>query len=553
MEKKVIILVFIFFILLSGITGKTFYEQIIMGPDYAVQSLEMRTKQFPLEQYPRGDILDCNGISLSDSAYRPSVLIFPRLISEPERLLARFKQDLPQINIRLEDIKPYYKNNNKIYPEPFVLKIQDNRIFSIISSWKEPGVTIVPYKMRYGSNALAVHLVGYMGYPQNGYLPQGMTGIEKRLNDVLSGERPEKIVAPVTDARNHILEGLGFRLFELGKDHARKDIILSIDARIQRLVEEVLEEKGIIKGSVVILDVNSGNILAAASRPKYDPNNLKNNMGFSDNQIERIIDYKVYPGSIFKVITAAAALEEGIVNPETKFVCTGSSSDFRVQCPRPHGEITFSQAMERSCNVTFVQIGLELGRKKLEEYMISKFGFNPIANKALDSSEAIAHGVIGQVIFQVSPLEIANMMATIARDGYHQELSNPWETRLIQATRTSEGQIENFTQLPSYKKLYSNQTAQFLKQMLTMTNQQGSGRRAWLENYGSAGKTGTPQTNGLGAYMAWYTGYAPSDNPRYAVSVLIEEIAGVNNNELQGGYHAGPVFKEILERIFQAS
>lgn len=549
-QRRLIILMIIFSLLFAGITGKAFYEQIIMGPSYAIQSLQMRTKGFPAEQYFRGEILDHNGISLTDSAYRLAVVIFPKLIVEPDQVLAKFKKELPQIAIKADDIKPYFKNDNKIYPEPFILKGVGDTDISVIYTWNEPGITVAPYKKRYGIGSLAVHLIGYMGYPESGYYPQGMTGLERRFDEILQGDKPEKIIIPLTDARNNILEGLGYRLIELGKDETRQDIILTIDGRIQKIVEEVLDEKGIVKGSLVVLDIKTGNVLAAASRPLYDPNNLEDHKGFPDNQVERTIDYKVYPGSIFKVITALAALEEGIVTPETKFVCNGSSPDFRVQCPRAHGEISFSQAMERSCNVTFVQVGLDLGRKKLEEYMIDKFGFKPLKNKALDSPEAIAHGVIGQVIFKVSPLEIANMMATIARDGYHQELSDPWKTRLVQAIETSKDEIENVIQLPEYKKLYSDETAEKLRQVLTTTNQQGSGRRAWLEGYGSAGKTGTPQADGLGAYMAWYTGYAPTDKPRYAVSVLIEEAIGVKKSELQGGLHAGPVFKEILERIF---
>jgi len=551
LAKRLVVLISIFSLLFLLIAGKAFYEQIVMGPTYAAKSLEARTKQFPAEQYMRGDILDRHGISMTDSVYRPAVVIFPKIIPEPDRVLARFKEELPQLTITADHIKPYYKNGKKIYPEPFILKnVSDPNVFSVISGWNEPGINILPYKMRYGLNSLAIHLIGYMGYREGGLSPEGMTGIEKRFNDLLEGNKPEKIIAPITDARNSILEGLGYRLIDLGKDETRNDIFLTIDSRIQKIVEEVLDEKGIIKGSVVVLDVNTGQILAVASRPLFDQNNLNDTRGFQDNQIERGIDYKVYPGSIFKVITAAAALEEGVVSPDTKFVCTGSSPDFRVQCPRAHGEITFSEAMEQSCNVTFVQVGLDLGREKLEEYIIEKFGFEPINNKALDSPEAIAHGVIGQVIFQVSPLEMANMMATIARNGYHQELINPWETRVIQAVRTGKGEIQNYAQIPEYKKIYSKETAQKLKEMLIATNRQGSGRRAWVSGYGSAGKTGTPQANGLGEYMAWYTGYAPIEQPQYAISVLIEEIAGVKKSELQGGYHAGPVFKEILERVF---
>jgi len=532
-----------------GITGKAFYEQIIMGPAYASKSLEIRTKQFSAEEYVRGEILDCNGISLTDAAYRPTVVIFPKLVLEPERLLARFKEELPQISISDKAIKPYFKNEKIIYPEPFIIRVENNTdILPKISAWNEPGVTILPYKSRYGLDSLAVHLVGYIGYQENGYEPQGMTGIEGRFDDLLKGSRPENILTPITDARDSVLEGLGYRLINLGEDEKRTDIYLSIDSRIQRIAEKVLTEKGIIKGSVTVLDIDTGNILAAATRPIYDQNNLENTMGFEDNQIERVIDYKVYPGSIFKVITAAAALEKGIVTLDTKFVCTGSSPDFRVKCPREHGEISFAEAVEQSCNVTFVQVGLSLGREVLEEFIIEKFGFRPIENKSLDSPAAIAHGIIGQEIFEVTPLEIANMMATIARDGYHQEIKDPWKSRLIMATKNKET-MENYIEIPQYTQIYSKETAQKLKAVLISTNQRGSGKRAWIEGYGSAGKTGTPQVNGLGEYMAWYTGYAPIEKPKYAVAVLIEEIQGLTKKDLQGGYYAGPIFKEILEGI----
>jgi cell division protein FtsI/penicillin-binding protein 2 len=551
MPKRLVFLIVIFSLLFLGITSKAFYEQIIMGPTYAIKSLEIRTKQFPAEEYIRGDILDRNGISLTDAAFRPTIILFPKLITNVDKLLEKIRAEIPQLNINAKEIKPQYRNGKKIYPEPFIIRVgEDNDILIKISSWNEPGLVVLPYKTRYGNNSLAVHLIGYMGYKNHSYEPQGMMGIEAKFEEILKGDRPEKIITPITDARNNILEGLGYRILDLGRDEQRSDVILSIDSRIQKIVEQVMDEKGIIKGGVVVLDIDSGQILAGASRPIYDQNDLDNTMGFDDNQVERIIDYKVYPGSIFKILTAVAALEEGIVTPETKFYCTGSSPDFRVKCPRAHGELTFSEAMEQSCNVTFVQVGLSLGREKLEKYIIEKFGIHPIKNKSLDSPEARAHGIIGQVIFEVSPLEMANIIATVARDGYHQELLDPWKTRLVKAVKTGD-KIENYAEIPKYSQLYSKNTAQQLKAILTATNQRGSGKKAWIEGYGSAGKTGTPQVNGLGEYMAWYTGYAPLDKPKYAVAVLIEKIDGLNESDLQGGTHAGPVFKEIIERIIK--
>lgn len=551
MERRLTAITIIFSILLVGITGKAFYEQVIKGPNYASASLEMRTRQFSAEEYQRGEILDRNGISLTDAAYRPTLIIFPTLVKDAQTLAGRLNSTIEGLNISSEKIKPVRRKGTTIYPEPIVIRLdEDSPVLSDILRWKEPGVTVLPYKGRYGSNSLAVHLIGYMGFAEKGIKPQGMTGLEARFDYLLKGSRAEKVITPITDARNNILPGLGYRIIDLGQDQKRNDLVLTIDSRIQKITEEVMGEQQITKGGVVVLDIETGKILAAATKPVFDQNNLGKTMGFKDNQLERIIDYKVYPGSIFKVITAAAALEEGIVSPDSKFFCAGSSPDFKVKCPRPHGEITFLQAMEQSCNITFVQVGLQLGREKLEHYIIDKFGFYPIPSKALDSREAIAHGIIGQVIFEASPLEIANMLATIARDGYHQKIDNPWQTRLIQGVR-KQGAVEGRGEIPRYERIYSKETARILKDLLTATNLQGSGRRAWIDGAGSAGKTGTPQVNGLGDYMAWYAGYAPLDNPKYAVAVLIEEIEGLEKADLQGGRYAAPVFKEIIERTLK--
>lgn len=545
-EKRLLAILIIFTLLLTGIAGKAFYEQVFMGPTYAARSLEIRTRQFPTEEYIRGDILDRNGVSLTDSAYRPSIVFFPRLINNPENLIQKISTQLPELKINIQNIKPYYQNGKKYFPEPFFIKVDENiKYAQIVNSWNEPGVTVVPIKTRYGKNSLAVHIVGYTDYQQ-----KGIKGIEARFDEKLRGSRPEQIITPITDARNNFLKGLGYRIIDLGKDAVRNDIILTIDSRIQNIVEQVMDKRQIIKGAVVILDVKTGTILAAASRPEFDQKNPDKTYGFNDNQLERVIgdDYKVYPGSIFKVITAAAALEEGIVTPETRFICTGSSE--YVTCPREHGELTFTEAMQYSCNVTFVDVGLKLGRKKLEEYMLNKFGFGLEENKRLDSARARANGIIGQELFRVSPLEIANMMATIARDGYHQKIVDPWNNRLVKAIK-KDAKVENFTQTPMFFKLYSKETAEKLKEMLIATNKWGSGKRAWIEGYGSAGKTGTPEIinkNGEKDYLAWYTGYAPIKKPQYAVVVLIEEIEGLSKAALQGGYHAGPVFKEILEQ-----
>lgn len=543
MNKRILALLFLFTLIFTGIGFKAFFEQIIMGPYYAQKALSSRTINFPGEEYERGDILDCNGISLTDTRVETNVVVFPKLIENPKEILEKFKNELPEIDIDLKDIKPYYRNNKKIYPDSFNIRTNEEEVIDIINSWEEKGVLALPVKIRYGVNSIATNIVGCLGYKGKAMYQKGILGIEEKWENKLKGDKPERLVSPIMDARGNILNGLGYRDIPLGKDPKRADVMLTIDSRIQRIVEEVMDEYKVSKGGICVLNVENGEILAAASRPRLNQNNPTNY-----NQIERVIDYKVYPGSVFKVITAAAALEEGIVTPKTMFHCDGTSTLSHVGCPRPHGDLSFTDAMKRSCNITFVKVGLQLGREKLKDYIIDRFGVECVPNKELNSKNACANGIIGQEIFKTSPLEMANIMATIARNGYHQQIEDPWNTRLVKAVKTNKG-LEEIKHAPIFKRIYGDKTAKSLRKMLEETNKNGSGKRAWIKDVGSAGKTGTPQTDKKDEFLAWYVGYAPLNNPKWAIAVLIEEKDNLSKSNLQGGRHAGPIFKDIIDKI----
>lgn len=545
MKKRIVFLMIFFSFLFLGISLKAFFEQIVMGPFYTKKALSSRTFDFSGEDYSRGDILDCHGFSLTDTAIRPSIVFYPKLISNPEKICNKLQKEIPELSIRCSNIKPYYKNSNKIYPAPFSIEIPLGKeyIIDTINSWNEKGIVCLPVKTRYGPNSIAHHIVGYIGFQEGIYTKEGLLGIEKRWEEQLKSS-PKNILSPILDAHHKPLHGLGYRNISLpSKDSL--DVLLTIDSRYQRIVEKVLDEEKIIEGGVVLLDVKTGKILAAASRPVF---NQRNPSG--KNQIEKIIDYKVYPGSIFKIITAAAALEENIVSLNTKFNCVGSSNDFKVTCPRPHGKMSLTEAMKNSCNITFVNLGLKLGREKLQKYITEKFTFSLVEGKKIDSQEAFAHSIIGQVYIKTSPLEIANLMVTIARDGYHQPLENPWETRLIKGTKTEEG-FKFINQKIKLEKIYGKSTAQQLKYLLEETNRSGSGKNAWLADYGSAGKTGTPNTDKKNEYIAWYAGYFPLQNPQIAMVIIVENKKGVSKNQLQGGRHAAPLFRKIAEEIIR--
>ncbi|SMB95580.1 penicillin-binding protein 2 [Desulfonispora thiosulfatigenes DSM 11270] len=545
MHTRVTNLIIVFAVLFIGISSKAFYEQIINGPKYAQMSLSSRIIDFPGEEYVRGDILDCHNVSLTDTRTETNIVVFPQLIKEHDVLLKKIKKEIPEIYPKFTNLKPYYRNHIKIYPDPFTIKTNEEDIIDTISAWDEKGIMTLPVKTRYGEYSTATNIVGCLGYKDKGTYREGLLGIEQKWEKKLRGEKAEEIISPIMDGRGNLLEGLGFRNIMIEKDKKRVDVVLTIDSQIQRVAEEALDKYNVIKGSVVVLNIENGDILAAASRPALD----QKKPNFTD-QKERVIDYKVYPGSVFKVLTAAAILEEGLVTPDSTFDCTGESSLSHVTCPREHGHLTMTEAMARSCNTTFVHYGLQLGPNKLKEYIIDKFGIKPVKGKALNSNNARANGIIGQEIFKTSPLEIANIMATIARNGSHQDIEDVWNKRLIKGLITSEG-YENLSKKPIFTKIYSDTTARELKNMLAETNKNGSGKRAWIEEYGSAGKTGTPQTDKADEYLAWYAGYAPLENPKWAIAVLIEEKESKSKEELQGGRDAGPIFKHIIDTILK--
>lgn len=545
MKKRITSIIIIFSILMLGIIGKAFYEQVINGPKYAKMSLNSRIIDFSGEEYLRGDILDRYNISLTDTRTETNIVVFPQLIKDPDSLLKKVRKEIPEIYPQFRELKPYYKNRIKIYPDPFTIDTEKEEVIDIVSSWDEQGIMALPIEKRYGEHATATNIVGCLGYKGKGTYLEGLLGIEKKWEDKLRGEKAQEVISPIIDGKGNLLEGLGFRNMIIEKDKNRVDVVLTIDSRIQRIAEEALNEYKIVKGSVVVLNIENGEILAAASSPALD----QKNPDFSD-QKDRALAYKVYPGSVFKVITAAAALEEKLVQPETDFNCTGKSQESHVTCPSVHGHLTFTDAMARSCNTAFVDYGLKLGPDKLEEYISDKFGIQKVAGKKLNSKNAIANGIIGQEIYKTSPLEVANIMATIARGGQHQAIEDIWNERLVKGMITSTG-YQDLRKKGVFKKIYSDTTAIQLKEMLIETNKNGSGKGAWIEDFGSAGKTGTPQTDKEDEYLAWYSGFAPLQNPKWAVAVLVEEKENKAKKDLLGGVDASPIFKYIVDRILE--
>jgi stage V sporulation protein D (sporulation-specific penicillin-binding protein) len=401
----------------------------------------------------------------------------------------------------------------------------------------------------YPNRTLGAQLLGFVGIDN-----QGLEGVEKQFERYLRGI-PGSDTAEFDILGRHIPQGNRRYIHPVPGD----SIYLTIDFNIQSIVERELDkavsDTASKRGMVMVIDPQSGEILALASRPEYDPNqygeypeSIRRNPLFSD---------MYEPGSTFKVITAAAALEEGKVNPASTFYCPGYIiiENQRIQCWNKdgHGHQNFETALENSCNPAFATMALELDKERFYRY-IKAFGFGKQSGVDFPGEAAgrlkplpdikrleLANIGFGQGI-SVTPLQLAMGVAAVANGGY---LLKP---QLIKEIRARDGRIKRQSRRQVVRQVISTSTAKMLSRMLESVVAVGSGSRAQLEGYRVAGKTGTaqkvlPGSVGYSQLIASFVGFAPVDNPRVLVVVILDEPG---SDVKYGGVIAAPVAASII-------
>lgn len=563
----------LFFIILGG---RLYQIQFLQRERLTALVNKIRSEFIPGEEFFRGNILDRNKINLLDSGERPAVAIFPSIFPEKQSLLLSEILHIPitKISTKLETAKSYYASN------PFIIKTNlTSTEFERLENEKLQGVYIAQINCRYGPESKAVHLIGHIGpidqniwenlqklgktagsdkaYKKDDVI--GVKGIEAIYEEYLRNVRPNYYLKATVDAYGKPLLGLGFnKIINKSEESNRYNVILTIDNRIQKIVEEIMD-KQVFKGAVVILDCITGEVLALASRPDFDQNMISKYVQKSSQSefINRAMVH-YYPGSVFKVIIAAAAMEEGLVNLDEKFECTGEfkfESGLIIPCWKKdgHGKIFFKEALAHSCNPVFIELGMRLGESKILEYA-KKFGLNqddilgyPLQNHSLlkidkNSSGAIGNAAIGQQGIRLSPIQVAKMYAVIANDGVYNQPSV-----VLRIEDNKNHIVKKFIQKQGVQ-IISPKTAKNLQEMLKLATTVGTAKKAWVHKCGSAGKTSTAQTGeqnevGKEKINAWFAGFAPYENPKYAVAIIVEDGT-------TGGKDAAPIFKEIIEKIY---
>ena len=424
--------------------------------------------------------------------------------------------------------------------KPFLCKVS--------SAPDSEDIPVLSLPVRCSGKLIAPHVIGYT---QSG---EGVTGLEHDYDRILRGSRDPASVTYVVDARGHVLLGEPVTVRQV--QHSNPGLVTTLDLRIQQLCEGL----DIEKGAVVVMDVESGDVLAMASFPAYDPENLAEALDDPDSPlIDRCLcAYSV--GSIFKLVTCAAAYEEGILDFETE--CTGRTEicgqTFRCHDWRGHGPVDMRQAMVYSCNTYFVELSelldpavmLETAQNlgfgtqiALSGSIVSASGTLP-SPAALKRPAEMANFCFGQGLLTATPLQVTQMTCGIANDG-RMPLA-----RLIRGF-TTDGETILDEKPPMYAYALRRNAAYYLQGLMISAVNENESSNAVPETVIAAAKTSTAQTgrydaDGQEYCHAWITGYFPIEAPQYAVTVLVED--GGYGNEA-----AAPLFKELADGIMGLS
>ncbi|WP_232035512.1 peptidoglycan D,D-transpeptidase FtsI family protein [Methylomusa anaerophila] len=522
------------------------------GHQLALEGLSIRTQEVPIS-IARGEVLDRNRYPLTNTSVKHSVLVFPSQLSPSVDYVDQLAgvtwlSNEDKFNLeRIDSHVPPFRLQNGV----------DSRTAAKINNLGLPGIIAIAESKRYGNYALAAHIVGYINTTDN----KGVSGIENMYDDFLRDNQPEYIAALV-DASQQLIPGLGYKRVKLDSGASHNNIILTIDKQVQQRVEEIMD-RTIAKGSVIILKPSSGEILAMASRPNFDADHLSD---YLQNPSAPLLNRTVVaypPGSVFKLVVAAAALEGKIFKPDDKFFDAGyiDVNNVRFQGwdyeQGPRGKMTFTDAVAYSSNPILIQIALKLGAEKVMS-MAKKMGFGQ-RTKLNFYGEAegnlpelaelfpadLANLAIGQGVCEATPLQIGQMIATIVNDGVR---ADPYIVSMITAPDGSI--VKKYRQdMFSGQRVISRETAEKLKEMMAAVTRYGTGKAAYVENDGSGGKTGSAETGridsaGKSISHAWFAGYTPLAHPQYVIVVFIEE-------GMSGGNVAAPVFKEIASELMK--
>ena len=542
-----------------GLAGRLVYLMVYSSAYYsdAADSLHQRERSIKAK---RGRILDAAGNVLADNRTVCTVSVIHNQITDPDAVVEVLARELEleedYVRARVEKYSAIERIKSNV----------DKETGDAIRACGLSGVKVdEDYKRYYPFDSLASRVLGFTGADN-----QGIVGLEVKYEEYLEGE-PGTILT-VTDARGIEVDEEGeSRLEPVDGD----DLYISMDLNIQQyaeqLAEQVMAAKEAESVSILVMKPDNGEILAMVNVPEFnlnDPFTLPEGMdtaGLSEEEKQDLLNQMwrnpcisdtYEPGSVFKTITAAAALEEGVVTMEDTFNCPGyvMVEDRRIRCHKitGHGTQTFVEATMNSCNPVFVTVGLRLGAENYYRYFEQ---FNLLEKTGVDlpgEAGTIMHKLedIGAVelatisfgqSFQVTPIRLAATISSLINGG------NAVTPHFGVKTVDAQGNVTNRFEYPVREGVVSEDTVEKLRYMLEQVVENGGGHNGYVEGYRVGGKTATSQTlpRGTGRYIASFMGFAPAYNPKVLAMAIITNPQGT----YYGGQVAAPVVRQLFENI----
>lgn len=520
-QKRVLWLLLAFSCCFLLLGGRLFYLQLSRSGEFSRQAVRQRFQSVLLYDR-RGDIQDRSGYSLLGGRYNMDLLAFPAQYRGQE---ARILRGLAS----LHGIEKIAAPPHEVFPFWVNTELEEPQIAAVSSF---PGLLPALRRERNGPGALASHVVGYMVESEG----RGASGIERAFDQALS-QGQQKIIGAVVDGKGRLVPGLGYR--EKVDAYSPKNVRLSLDLELQREVEKIMDRR-IRKGAVVVIDPSNGDILAMASRPNFKAAALASYLEEPNGALINRALCAFQPGSVFKVVVAAAALEEGLVSLFQTFRCPGGVTvdGLYFPCANLHlkEEITFAEAFAHSCNSVFINLVLELGPEKVAAYA-RRLGLGercglPLAEEEagniplpeeFSAPRAQANFAIGQGEVMVTPLQAAAMMAALANGG--REI----QPRLVLALSDQQGRDTVRFWSRRGERILSPATVNKLKYLLHEVVATGTARSAALTDLPAAAKTGTAESgrysqDGRQILNYWIAGFYPLENARAAVAVFADDL-----------------------------
>ena len=546
-RKRVAWLLLFTTILISGLTVRLMYLQFYRSSWLAENATDQRVREVPVEAR-RGIVFDRNGKEMVISVSTESIYAIPAQVQDAEKTAAKMAAilalDQEKLAIKLKRRQAFTWVVRKVNAETAV-KIKQLNL---------PGIGFTQESKRhYQYDNLASHILGFTGIDS-----QGLDGVELTFDSYLKGRSGSIVIE--YDARGQEIPAVHHRYVAPIEGN---NVYLTIDLVLQQIAERELDR--VIKdtqakaATIIAMDPRTGEILALANRPDYNPNKFAD---YSPKDWRNIAVSNAYePGSTFKIITTSAALREKVVKLDDKFFDPGfvEVQGRNIHCWKNggHGSQTFLEVVENSCNVGFVNVGLRLGRDHFYDY-IEAFGFGKHTNIDLSGEASgimikrtaikpinIATIAIGQSI-AVTPIQLVTAVSAVANGG---QLLRP---QIVREVKDKENQVLRSFQPDIKKQVLDAETASTVRGVLERVVEKGTGRNAYIENGHIAGKTGTAQkveggAYAQGKYVASFVGFAPANDPHIAVLIIIDEPAGL----YYGGQIAAPVFGRVMQDALQ--